>query len=183
MGNGGSKDESQNTNNDNRQQENVVTENSSGFHVLEIHTPTAGLGIIVLGAIICVFLCSARCYRKYRDRLSGSHRRRAWYHHGRFGYAANPRDYEPHGLAYPYCPDLLAPRDVEIMAGLAGRNAIYAPDRFTELVEQDIARQVPRLPSRRVLAPPPPVNDVADADALAAEEARHQRAADAAVNH
>ena len=46
----------------------VEVDNSSGFHVLEIHMPTAGLGLISLILIVASALLLYKCIRRFKGR-------------------------------------------------------------------------------------------------------------------
>ena len=113
--------------------ENVVVENSSGFHVLEIHTPTIGLGIgtlILFGLLGFVLYTICRSVRKRY--LQRPHRPFALQHYAPPHYSI-PSPYNmPHQMPSPPVPNMLL-LDPRLLQGLTGpSHQLLGPGRLRD---------------------------------------------------
>ena len=157
MGPKSSKEEDENSHNDNRHQGTVVTEDSSGFHIVEIHAPTAGIGImtlVFLGIAACGMLY---CWKKLRLRWRKGHRKKydpygrppdehlpPWKSH----FAGHPEaaNWFPldryRGLTRYSAPDFRNPWNPTVLA----------PDRFQE-IHEPVVHRAHVLPPQRGLPP------------------------------
>ena len=67
----------------------VVANESGGFHVLEIHAPTVGMGLIFVIVVALAAVTFIACYRRFKRRVSrAAHHNRGANH---FNYAARGR--------------------------------------------------------------------------------------------
>ena len=55
----------------------VDAKEEGGFHLLELHMPTAGVGIGAIGVFICIIIASVVCYRRMRKRQERRTQRQA----------------------------------------------------------------------------------------------------------
>lgn len=76
-------------------QQPVEVETSNGFHLLEIHLPTAGMGILTFIFVACIVILLVRCYKRC---ASGQHH--VWQHQA-------PPIHQPYQQPYnPWSPDI-----------------------------------------------------------------------------
>lgn len=201
MGNGDSKEEDENSHNDNSSTGTVVSEESNGFHIVEIHAPTAGVGLTML-VIAAAVAAAIWWFWKKRRRRWGKKQHQKLYPFAQgdsnqpWGrpFAANAAANDPNW--FPLMDRLGTP---QLMLRPDFRNpwspTVLAPERFQEIHEPMVRRPLVFPPQQHgrglppVAAQPPvqpaaePADNVVDPQPVAAVNPNAARVAAAVAGH